>query len=430
MEHRIADDDLDSKADIDVNDPDVKEFKFTTARLGRLRPRLARYEKKDSALPGLVLRVSPSGVKSFSVFRWVRATRRPERITLGKWTGEPGGLGIDAARRQALDVLKTINDNKSPAVERNRYHDSDTFETVFKKWMENHVLVHLAKKSAIDFQGVFDHHIVPSRLHLKKITDITHADVEALHAQVGKSKCMPRTANKMAGVIRAVYRHAAKHVNVPLAIPTMGLRKFDTPARTRFLQPNEMPRFLAALAETPQPYRDLFRLLMLTGVRLGNMMAARFDQFDLTHGLWTIDGAEHKNKQPHTMPLDDEALAIVKRRAAAVPKGIPWLWPSEGKRPSKSGHVVHVSEPWADLLARADITGLVRHDIRRTLGSWMAMGGAGLPIIGKQLGHVSQASTQVYARLATGASRDALQSTLARMNAAGAPVAKPRTRKG
>ena len=39
------------------------------------------------------------------------------------------------------------------------------------------------------------------------------------------------------------------------------------------------------------------------------------------------------------------------------------------------------------------------HDIRRTMGSYQAITGASLPIIGKTLGHKSPQSTQVYARL-------------------------------
>lgn len=39
------------------------------------------------------------------------------------------------------------------------------------------------------------------------------------------------------------------------------------------------------------------------------------------------------------------------------------------------------------------------HDLRRTLGSWQAITGASLPIIGKSLNHKSQQATAIYARL-------------------------------
>jgi ABC-type sulfate transport system substrate-binding protein len=53
----------------------------------------------------------------------------------------------------------------------------------------------------------------------------------------------------------------------------------------------------------------------------------------------------------------------------------------------------------SSLFARADIHGMCIHDLRRTLGSWQAMTGASLAIIGKSLGHKSVQATQIYARL-------------------------------
>lgn len=49
------------------------------------------------------------------------------------------------------------------------------------------------------------------------------------------------------------------------------------------------------------------------------------------------------------------------------------------------------------------------HDLRRTLGSNMAMSNQSLQIIGKALGHRSAKSTQVYARLAHDPVRQAMQ---------------------
>ena len=396
--------------------PPRPPINFTTDKLTKLQPEATEYMERDAGHAGLALRVRPTGAKTFCFFRHVPATNRTERITLGKFA-QKGGMTIDAARKRATEVQGTVNANKSPALERSKYKDSDTLEVAFANYMTNHVRAHLAEKTGKDFQQLYDGYIVPSRLHLKKLVDIDHGDVETLHVRLGVDSKW--NANKVAGLIRAIYNHAAKHVKTPLANPIKGLKMFDTPGRERYLTVEEFPRFVAALAETPQPWRDFFRMLMLTGVRLNNMLSARFDQFDLTHARWTIAGADHKNKKTHSMPLPQEAVEIVRRRLAAVPKGCPWLWPATGKRHSESGHITHVGEPWSDLCERAEITDLRRHDMRHTLASWMVMSGEGLPIVGKQLGHVSMQSTQKYAHLATEATRSALESTLAKMAAAG-----------
>ncbi len=59
------------------------------------------------------------------------------------------------------------------------------------------------------------------------------------------------------------------------------------------------------------------------------------------------------------------------------------------------------------------------HDLRRTLGSWQAAGGASLLIIGKSLGHRSESATRIYARLATDSVRNSVEkATVAMINAA------------
>jgi integrase len=55
------------------------------------------------------------------------------------------------------------------------------------------------------------------------------------------------------------------------------------------------------------------------------------------------------------------------------------------------------------------------HDLRRTLGSWMAASGEGLPVIGAVLGHSNPSTTQIYARLQDDAKRAALEAHGARI---------------
>lgn len=54
---------------------------------------------------------------------------------------------------------------------------------------------------------------------------------------------------------------------------------------------------------------------------------------------------------------------------------------------------------WRTILRKAELEDLTIHDLRRTVGSYMAISGASLPVIGKALGHKDQRSTQIYAHL-------------------------------
>jgi integrase len=86
--------------------------------------------------------------------------------------------------------------------------------------------------------------------------------------------------------------------------------------------------------------------------------------------------------------------------------GNPYLIPGD-----KEGcHLVNISKAWNRVRKRADLKDVRLHDLRRSVGSWLAMSGHSLPVIGKVLGHSSPRTTQIYARLTDDIARLALES--------------------
>jgi integrase len=66
------------------------------------------------------------------------------------------------------------------------------------------------------------------------------------------------------------------------------------------------------------------------------------------------------------------------------------------------------------------------HDLRRTLGSWLAAQGHNLSLIGKTLGHTNVNTTAIYARLDIDPVRIALEANAALMLGVSAtPAAVP-----
>jgi integrase len=79
-----------------------------------------------------------------------------------------------------------------------------------------------------------------------------------------------------------------------------------------------------------------------------------------------------------------------------------WVFPSD----SASGHLLDPKNGWAALVKRAKIKDLHMHDLRRSLGSYMAMAGASLSVIGNALNHREVSTTRkVYAHSAQEAER-------------------------
>jgi integrase len=83
---------------------------------------------------------------------------------------------------------------------------------------------------------------------------------------------------------------------------------------------------------------------------------------------------------------------------------------------SASGHLSDPNKAWNRILKEAQIEDLRLHDIRRTLGSYQAITGTSLPIIGKSLGHKSSQATQVYSRMNLDPVRESIEKAVDMMS--------------
>ena len=86
--------------------------------------------------------------------------------------------------------------------------------------------------------------------------------------------------------------------------PARGLERTPEEKRERFLTPAELGRLGEALAAHPKRVSaNAIRLLLLTGARRGEVLGARWGQFDLAAGVWTKPAATTKQGKLHRVPL-------------------------------------------------------------------------------------------------------------------------------
>jgi integrase len=165
-----------------------------------------------------------------------------------------------------------------------------------------------------------------------------------------------------------------------------------------------MKSFFAALAAEPNAtLRDLLTTALLTGARKSNVMAMRWDAIDFQTNLWRIP--ETKSGKPVVVPLVAPLVRLLQTRRETA-NGSAFVFPGRGK----TGHITEVKSAWKRIVNAAKLTDCRPHDLRRTLASWMAIGGTGLPIVGALLGHSQPSTTQIYARLSIDPVRIAAES--------------------
>jgi len=224
--------------------------------------------------------------------------------------------------------------------------------------------------------------------------------IDTLGATRGQSGAN-RAINQMAAVINWGIRRG---YFVGFENPCRYVDRFDEVPRSRFLLPEEIDRFRNALEQEPPIMRDFFWMCLLTGARRGNVASMRWDKIDMQLAIWTIPAADFKNRSEHIIALSQAALAVLQRRANA-PVTSAWVFPSKGK----TGHIVEPKRAWARVMKRSGLDDVRIHDLRRTVGSYLAIQGADGFLIAKILGHKDLRSTAVYARLNLDPARKALE---------------------
>ncbi|TCS49755.1 site-specific recombinase XerD [Primorskyibacter sedentarius] len=343
----------------------------------------------DEREKGLLMAVTSAGTKSFYLYK--RIDGRPERLLLGRFPD----ISIENARKLAASAKGEIATGQNPQKDKRAIRDEMTFAALFADYMDKYSKVH--KRSwAYDEREV---NKFLSHWFKRKISSIERAEVERLHAKIGKENGLYQ-ANRLLERIRSIFNKAIdwgwNGTN-----PAVGIKKFKEKSRDRFLQPDELPRFFEALANEPnETARDFFMISLLTGARKSNTLAMRWSDINFTTATWRIETT--KNGDAQTIHLPKEAMTILTERKWKSES--PWVFEGNGAK----GHFADPKKAWERICKQAGIEDLRIHDLRRTLGSYQAATGANGYIIGKSLGHRSQQSTAIYARLNLDPVRDSV----------------------
>ncbi len=457
----------------------------------------------DTKESGLVLCVTGAGTKSFQVYQKIGG--RPVRVTLGRFTdslpdsvelprdcshteflSNTPELNVRMARSLAALVKIDLKAGINAADTKRAKRAELTLGEMFEEYVSRHMVPH-GKKTVDECRSNFERYLgeLPDELrkkhgkervkplgsvnwHRRRLSTITNQEIRKVVSDLGHH-AGKHAANRALEIIRAVYNFAVASGLFDKASPVVGVRKFSTNSRDRFLQSDELPRFFEAVSQEPSAdVRDYVLLSLMTGARKSNVLSIRWVDVNLDRGDWRMP--DTKNNSSLTVPLMPEAVEILKERKKF--KTSDFVFPGTGK----SGHMEDPKKGWRRILDRDEVTQLAKlindaggsfewplekdkgtqdhsrnyeslsetlararklaaemkidttgtrlrdlriHDMRRTLGSWQAATGASLVVIGRSLGHKDTASTMIYSRLNLDPVRDSMQTATRAMLAAG-----------
>jgi integrase len=354
-------------------------------------------------------------------------SHNPTRRALGTY----GELTLEQAREKARRWLELIGKGIDPANAEEEARQAalrlqaNTFAAVAEDYLRLQVIgpdperprQRKAKEVERDFRKVFI-----SLWGERPITSISRHDVLALiegvrdHgtaatlAAYGKgSKAdkspAPGQARNLLGYLKTFFRWANKRDTYGLeGSPCEYLKATDVAERRssdRTLNDAELSAFWQVTGETAYPYGPIYRLLLLSGLRLNEVADAVWSEFNLAEGIWTIPAGRMKGKngkaRPHSVPLTADIMAIL----GSLPRfnrGEYLFSTTGGESPAWVSDKVKRRLDAAMTEKLGNLPPWVNHDLRRTLRSRLSELRVSADVAEAILGHVKPGIRGVYDR--------------------------------
>jgi integrase len=326
-----------------------------------------RKEYCDLLLQGFGLRVTKSGVKTFYVR--VHHRNKTVRITLGKYPA----LSLADARIIAQEKMRMAIDGSLSQQEAQKMtvkEAHDRFIELYAKIKNKdwRVSASRLKRFMTEYGGVYlsDIHRRDVNNYLDKIMSRgTHIQANRAHSALSRfmNWCVERTYIEIS--------------------PCHGVKKpaKENP-RDRVLGDQELKKIYSACDDEAYPFGPLFKLLLLTAQRRGEVSDMRWCELDLKNKIWTIPKERAKNGKAHMVQLSEEAITILESMPRFLYSDL--VFTTNG-RTAVSGH----DKVRRRMVVKTGVEHWRIHDFRRTAASGMARLGVTPYVVEKILNHVS-----------------------------------------
>lgn len=385
-----------------------------------------RLELHDALTPGLTLRVTDKGVKSW-VLRYRAADGRSQRHKLG----DAARMSLRAARLEAGTLKNEIDKGADPLSEKRNARATAKALTVRTfgdladaYWVACETGEWKPKKKrkrpqTIAYEkGIYTRHVEP-RLAALALSEIKRATIKSLLRDM-IAKGIGAQTNRTQALIRQIFNFGIAEEHVAIN-PAMGFDSFhDAKSRRRIWSDPELKLLWAALSD-PSDLRDedgerlhvgrpvaiAIQLCALLLQRRVEIVGMAIDELDLGAGTWIIPPERMKNGKPHQVALPPRAVVLIREALAiaADAQARREAADSSAKRPNRI--VVFPGPRDADTPIRPDslthamdkvrtsigVKGATIHDLRRTGSTILTSERLGVsPFIrSKVLGHGTDA---------------------------------------
>ncbi len=359
---------------------------LTDLAIRRSKPKDKPYTLNDSN--GLSLLIEPNGSKGWRL-RY-RFSGKAKLMSLGTYPN----VALADARTARDEAKKLIAGGIDPAEVRKakkREIESrfgNTFEGIAREWYEKR-FDRWSPSYAEEMIETFEKDVFPY-IGSRPIAEIKPMELLAVLAVLndrGATEKLRKVRQRCGEVFRyAVITGRAEYNPAPDLVSAFAPHKKEHYA---FLKTDELPEFFRILNTYTGSLivKLAMKLLILTGVRPGELRQAEWCEIDFDNQLWEVPKERMKMRRPHCVPLSEQALNILEQ-----------LKPMTGHYQYIFPGRIHHSKPMSEmamnvLIRRIGYAGRVTgHGFRHTMSTILHEQGYNTAWIETQLAHVDKNS--------------------------------------
>jgi len=315
-----------------------------------LTPVAVRNAAEGSHKDGGGLFLNIKGASASWVLRYTAPDGRRREVGLGKLSRDSqaaAGKSLREAREAAEDARRLLRSGIDPIEHRKAQREAAqaarettkaeqareraTLARVARVYHERFIESSRTPKHAAQWLSSLENH-VPAEIWHRPIADITAPELlDALLDIYGK---VPETARRVRQRLDAVFSDAefrGQCTGNPARAIQRKIREAlagkTTVRRSHFaaLAPALAPEFMERIRTREGISARALEFAVLCAARTGEVIGAKWSEFDLGAGVWTIPGERMKAGEPHTVHLSPRALEIVKSMSAL---GQDWVFPA------------------------------------------------------------------------------------------------------
>ena len=328
------------------------------------------------------LRVSQKGIATWLII--YRFEGKQRKYSFGKYPT----ISLADAIQEAATLLKGIDGGIDPNAVKRAYQEAETLTDLWEQYIRAPSFKAKVAVTQKEDQRKFDV-LLKEPLGSMKLVDIRKKHLSAILSPLAETS--PVAANRLYSLLSVLFK-LALNKDLIEQHPMYGMDKpSKEKPRNRYLKEEEVKLLWSELDKCKHNVRDIFKLILLTCQRPGEVMGLQWSEIDMEKELWTLPAERTKTKdQDHLVPLSPQVIEILRNRLAGndLTKKTQWMLDSEFVFPTrhngKRGHISDVHSPRRKLIRDLEMQQWGAHDLRRSARTLMSAIGVA-PHIGERI---------------------------------------------